>query len=169
MPARRMFLVVIAVLIVGFVAIQFVPVERTNPPVTNQINWDSPQTEALARAACMDCHSNETVWPWYSYIAPVSWLVVHDVNEGRSHMNMSTGHGQVNGGDMARQIERGNMPPLIYRLGHPNARLSADQQAQLIAGLQATFGGGPGGRPGQGSGGSAPTVPAPAATQEVTG
>jgi hypothetical protein len=140
MSARRMFLIVVVVFIVGTVAIQVVPVERTNPPVTRQINWDSPETEALARTACMDCHSNETVWPWYSYVAPVSWLVAHDVNEGRAQMNMSTGRGEVEGGDMARQIQRGNMPPQIYLILHPDARLNADQQAQLIAGLEATFG-----------------------------
>lgn len=166
MSAGKVFLGVVGVLILGFVAIQFVPVERTNPPVTYQVNWDSPETEALARAACMDCHSNETVWPWYSNVAPVSWLVAHDVNEGRGQMNMSTGQGELEGGDMARQIERGNMPPQIYLSMHPEARLTADQKTQLIAGLEATFGR-EGGR--EGSRESDQDAPAPVATEESSG
>ena len=141
MSGRRIFFGVLGVLILGVVVIQLVPVERTNPAVTYQVNWDSPETEALARAACLDCHSNETVWPWYSYVAPMSWLVTHDVNEGRGRLNLSTGHGEMEAGDMVRQIQRGQMPPQVYLIMHPEANLSADQQAQLISGLEATFGG----------------------------
>ena len=87
---RRSLLVVAGVLAVLFIGIQLIPINRTNPPVTTQIMWDSPQTEALARRACMDCHSNETTWPWYSYVAPVSWLVYLDTQRGRDEMNLST-------------------------------------------------------------------------------
>ena len=69
---RRIILVILGMLVVAFIAIQLIPASRTNPPVTTSLKWDSPQTEALARRACMDCHSNETVWPWYSYVAPAS-------------------------------------------------------------------------------------------------
>ena len=93
-PARRPIFVIIlslaaGLLAVGLIAIQLIPVNRTNPPVTAPIKWDSPTTEALARRACMDCHSNETVWPWYSYVAPASWLVYFDVQEARSRLNFS--------------------------------------------------------------------------------
>ena len=74
-----------------FVGIQFVPYghDHTNPPVTQGPKWDSPETEKLMRGACMDCHSDETVWPWYSNVAPVSWLVQKDVVQGRAYLNVS--------------------------------------------------------------------------------
>jgi hypothetical protein len=59
----RILLIIVGLLLVAFIGIQLIPVQRTNPPVTTQLKWDSPQTEALSRRACMDCHSNETVWP----------------------------------------------------------------------------------------------------------
>ena len=133
---------VIVVGLLGFLGLQLIPVSgRTNPPVVTQITWDSPQTEALMRDACMDCHSNETVWPWYSYVAPVSWLVVHDVEEGRSRLNLSERpFNRINSREMVEKIQEGQMPPAIYLMMHPNANLSADQKTQLIDGLQATFG-----------------------------
>lgn len=104
-------LAVVGVLLLGFIAIQFVPVNRTNPPVTTQIKWDSAQTEALATRACMDCHSNQTTWPWYSYVAPASWLIYYDVQRGRQELNLSTlgtagGPGQFtsHSGDLAYQV-----------------------------------------------------------------
>jgi len=119
----------------------FVPLfARTNPPVTFQINWDSPETERLMRAACYDCHSHETVWPWYSNIAPISWLVAKDVNEARRAMNLSTGRGEIEAEEMIEQIERGDMPLPIYVIMHPEANLSEAQKQALIAGIQASLG-----------------------------
>ncbi|MBI5081140.1 MAG: heme-binding domain-containing protein [Chloroflexi bacterium] len=72
-------LMISAVLLVAVViGMQLVPVWllKTNPPVTAEPKWDSEQTRALAKRACFDCHSNETVWPWYSNVAPVSWLII---------------------------------------------------------------------------------------------
>src|SRR5215831_3235209 len=78
-------------LIPALVLIQLIPFgrEHTNPPVTQEPAWDSPGTRELAKRACFDCHSNETVWPWYSRVAPVSWLTQRDVNGGRRHVNFS--------------------------------------------------------------------------------
>ena len=75
------------VLIIVFGAIQFVPYgkEHKNPEVLSVPQWDSPETKEFFNRACADCHSNETKWPWYSNIAPISWLVTHDVNKGREH------------------------------------------------------------------------------------
>ena len=72
----KKLMIVVAVLAGLFLAIQFVPYGRdhSNPPVIGEPTWNSPETRALAVRACFDCHSNETVWPWYSNIAPVSWL-----------------------------------------------------------------------------------------------
>lgn len=140
MSIRRVIVGIVAVAIVGFVILQFIPgFDITNPPVTQAIQWDSPETEQLIRAACYDCHSNETVWPWYSQIAPVKWLVVHDVDEGRQEMNLSTGR-RIEADEMIEQIERGEMPPRIYLPLHPEANLSAEQKAALIAGIEATLG-----------------------------
>ena len=84
--------VIILLVVIGlFLVIQFIPYGKDyiNPPVVSEPNWDNPQTRELAKKACFDCHSNETVWPWYSKIAPVSWLVYRDVVEGRQLMNFS--------------------------------------------------------------------------------
>jgi hypothetical protein len=79
------------VLIGALLLIQLVPYGRDhdNPPVQSEPPWDSPDTRALARQACFDCHSNETEWPAYANIAPVSWLVQRDVDEGRAVLNFS--------------------------------------------------------------------------------
>ncbi|MCA9908614.1 MAG: heme-binding domain-containing protein [Anaerolineae bacterium] len=140
--SRRLGIAIVVVVVIALlmVLIGNVATAHTNPPVTYTIQWDSPETEALARAACFDCHSNETVWPWYSYVAPMSILVAHDVEEGREKMNFSTGHGELEGREMAEQIERGAMPLGIYLPLHPEANLSDAQKAQLIQGLRATFG-----------------------------
>jgi hypothetical protein len=155
LPRRRLklrivVLVVIAILVVLFLAIQLVPVNRTNPAVTTPINWDSPQTEVLARRACMDCHSNETTWPVYSYIAPVSWLVYYDVQRGRSQLNLSTY--ATSGGQFAGS-PFGQSGDLAYQLG------------QLLAGGQR----GPGGFGDRGGFGGPPnggTFPTPAPGQQ---
>ena len=136
----RAVTIVVVVLVVGALLIQVLPVaQRTNPPVTATINWDSPETEALARAACFDCHSNETVWPWYGYIAPVSWLLVRHVDEGRGYVNFSTGEGDSDFDELLEQVEGGSMPPGYYKLMHQAANLNDAQRQQLIEGFQATF------------------------------
>jgi len=134
----------LVVLIGGFLLIQLVPYGRnhTNPPVVNEPNWDSPQTRALAQRACFDCHSNETVWPWYTNVAPFSWLAQNDADEGRRSLNFSAWVGQGRGGErpgeMAETIREGGMPPFFYLPTHPAARLTSAEQELLIAGLQAT-------------------------------
>jgi len=126
--------------LLGFIAIQFVPVNRTNPPVVSEPKWDSPQTEALARRACFDCHSNETEWPWYSYIAPISWNVADHVKDGRADFNISEWV-SGDGDEAAEKVEEGEMPLSQYLWMHPEARFTAEETKQLIAGLKATFGG----------------------------
>ena len=80
-------LVLITVIVA--VAIQFIPVDRSNPPVEEEIVV-APQIQAVLKRACYDCHSNETIWPWYSQVAPASWLLAWDVHEGREELNFST-------------------------------------------------------------------------------
>jgi mono/diheme cytochrome c family protein len=132
-------------LIIGGLAIQFISYghNHTNPPVAAEPQWNSQQTRDLAARACFDCHSNQTTWPWYSNIAPVSWLIQHDVQQGRAQLNFSQWGTAGRGADnAAEQIQRGTMPPSYYVLMHPTANLSAAEKQALIQGLNATTGGG---------------------------
>lgn len=76
------------IIFLALIGIQFVHVERTNPPVNAELKAP-PEIKTVLRNSCYDCHSNETKWPWYSYVAPVSWLITDHVNEGRRHLNFS--------------------------------------------------------------------------------
>jgi Haem-binding domain len=126
-------------LVVVFVAIQFVPYgwKHSNPPVTRDAPWPDAESERLARVACYDCHSNETDWPLYAYVAPMSWLVRHDVESGRDELNFSEWDDHSDADDAAEEIENGSMPPRQYKLVHPDARLSDADRAELIAALEA--------------------------------
>lgn len=129
--------------LVLFALAQAVPYGRshTNPPVTAEPAWDSPQTRALAARACFDCHSNLTTWKWYSNVAPISWLVQKDVNGGRSQFNFSEWDRpqDVSAGDLADAIRGGSMPPWFYTIVHGSAKLSGAEKDALIAGLNATL------------------------------
>lgn len=131
-------------LLVAFIVIQLVPYGRdhTNPPVAQEPSWDSSETRALAVTACFDCHSNETDWtPWYASVAPASWLVQHDVDEGRQILNFSewgTNPRAERAGELSEVIREGEMPPSQYLLLHPNAKLTNAQKQQLAQGLAAT-------------------------------
>lgn len=116
-------------LIVLFLAIQLVPVDRTNPPVQSDLKAP-PAAAAVLRRACYDCHSNETRWPWYSRIAPVSWLVAYDVKQGRRELNFSV-PGRQETDDILKVVRRGEMPPGIYLPAHPEARLTRADLAVL--------------------------------------
>lgn len=145
---RRIGVWALGALLVAFVAIQFLPIgrDRANPPVVAEPVWDSPQTRATFMRACGDCHSNQTRWPWYSAIAPASWLIARDVREGRAEFNISEwGRADNEGDDAAKLVQNGEMPPWFYLPLHPEARLSPAEQQQFIAGLIATFGGEAGG------------------------
>lgn len=133
---------VIGLPIVLFLAIQLIPVWllQNNPPVIAEPAWDSPETRALAQRACFDCHSNETAWPWYSRVAPVSWLITFDTIRGRRNLNFSEWGGEREGvEDIAELINNGEMPPANYLPLHPEASLTEAEKQQLIAGLQASL------------------------------
>jgi mono/diheme cytochrome c family protein len=134
---------IIGIMLAGFILIQLIPYGRnhSNPPVVAEPKWDSPRTKELAQRACFDCHSNETVWPWYSSIAPGSWLIYHDVVEGRSRMNFSEWNKPNRGASEAPQIVmEGEMPPFQYLLIHKNAILSSAEKEELAKGLAASLG-----------------------------
>ncbi|MFO0728025.1 MAG: heme-binding domain-containing protein [Myxococcota bacterium] len=135
---RRIGLAVPALLLLA----QLIRPERTNPPVTADIG--APQEiAALLRRACYDCHSNETVWPWYAQVAPVSWLLARDVNEGRRELNFSSWD-LVKPGSRGKKLKRAakeargrDMPPWFYLPMHPEARLSDAELATLTGWLDA--------------------------------
>ena len=123
-------------------AIQLVPYGRghRNPALRSEPPWDSPATRELARQACFDCHSNETQWPAYASIAPASWLVQHDVDEGRAALNFSEWQRpQREAAKASDELLDGEMPPTAYRLIHTHARLSAEERDRLVNGLAKTL------------------------------
>jgi len=135
---KRILLMGVAVLAVA----QFIPVARTNPPMDSSkaivaIIPVPSQVSAVIDRACQDCHSNHTVWPWYSQIAPISWFVVHDVNEGRRELNFSDwGHYTARRQDrklkeICEQVDNGNMPIAAYTLMHPQAKLAPSDRKTL--------------------------------------
>jgi Haem-binding domain len=134
------------VLVVAFALAQFTNPARTNPPVVQDMlanNASPPHVAALLRAACYDCHSYETTWPWYARVAPPSWLVVQDVVEGRKHLNLS----DWPAGDpdraakkldrMSEVIDYHEMPPKKYTLLHADARLTDANRKELTGWLDA--------------------------------
>lgn len=127
-------------MVLVMVGLQLVPYGRDhdNPPVEVEPDWASAETEQLAAVACADCHSNETEWPWYSNVAPGSWLVQKDVEDGRAAWNWSEGTGD--GDDAADTVADGEMPPRRYTMVHTDARLSTRERTDLAAGLELTFG-----------------------------
>ena len=135
---------VIAIVVV-FGLIQLVPYGRAhdNPPVVSEPRWDSPETRALVVRACFDCHSNETTWPWYSHVAPMSWLVQSHVDDGRRALDFSDwSRTYRKAHDAAHAVTQSEMPLWSYTLIHPAARLSADERRALADGLSATLGSG---------------------------
>ena len=121
-----------------FAVIQLVPFghDHTDPPVLKEPAWDSPQTRDLAKRACFNCHSNQTTWPWYSNVAPVSWLTQRDVNGGRRHLNFSEwSKPQRHAGHVIEEIKSGDMPPWFYLPMHPEAKLTDAEKSALIAGF----------------------------------
>lgn len=144
--SARVWTTLVAAAGIVLVGIQAIPYgrEQTNPPVIAEPQWDSPVTRDLARRACYDCHSNETEWPWYSRVAPVSWLVSQDVDKGRAVLNFSEWQRpQEEAGESAGAVLEGEMPPWIYTVMHSHARLTDAEQTTLARGLRATLGTGP--------------------------
>lgn len=135
---RRLFKVSLLGLAGALVVAQAFRIDRTNPPVASDVAA-GPEVQPLLRRACYDCHSRETVWPWYSHVAPVSWLLAHDVGEGRAELDFSTWDAYPAAkkrkklAESAEEIEEGEMPPWYYVLMHPEARLTATDRALLRA------------------------------------
>ncbi|MGB1250201.1 MAG: heme-binding domain-containing protein [Candidatus Promineifilaceae bacterium] len=134
-----------------FILIQLIPVDRSNPPVLREVAWDSAETRDIAVRACYDCHSNETVWPAYSYVAPISLIVAHHVEDGRRVLNFSDWDRANHADDMIELIESGDMPLDSYLPLHPEAKLTDAEKATLIAGIKNTLANDPAVEPQHGS------------------
>ncbi len=119
-----------------FVVIQFIPVKRYNPPITSEINTP-PEVKNVLQRSCYDCHSNETDWHFYSYVAPVSWLVARDVNKGREELNFSEWNKYDNKKrnkkikEIDKEVAEGEMPMKLYLITHPSADLTENEK-QII-------------------------------------
>ncbi len=129
----------LAAVFLGVAAAQTVRFERSNPPPTGTVQ--APATiDAALRGACYDCHSNETRWPWYSAVAPASWLVHRDVVEGRRRLNFSSwADYALDCGTLVQKLEHlrqrvaaGDMAPWYYRALHPTARWTAAERNEFL-------------------------------------
>lgn len=130
---------IIVATVVLLAAIQIVPVSAHNAPVVPSHSIYSvqampPQVRSVFENSCNDCHSSETHWPWYSHIAPVSWIVAHDVREGRKHVNFSEWgtYSPKKQEDklelICEQVTNGDMPDAMYAFFHRQSRLTQDQR-----------------------------------------
>ena len=140
---KRFLRITLLVALGTLILIQLVPYGRdhTNPSSRIEPAWHSPEVRDLAQRACFDCHSNETKWPWYSHVAPVSWLVQRDVEKGRHEMNFSEwDRPQDEAHEAAEMVREGKMPLSYYLPTHPDAKLTPAEKETLIAGLVAMFG-----------------------------
>ena len=137
---RKKINIGLGVLALIFVAIQFVPVERTNPPITDEVNWANEETREIAKKACFDCHSHESIWPWYSYVAPLSFRIAHHVNHGREYLNFSDWSQPNEDFDEIKEvIDEGEMPLWDYLLMHSDAKLTPEETEALLSGLYETY------------------------------
>lgn len=127
---------VVGALVVLFGIIQFLPIDKTNPPTEQEIEAPKEVVQVFKRA-CYNCHSYKTSWPWYSSVAPLSWLVAHDVRDGREKINFTAWQavGPKKEAELVEQIwltvETGIMPPWFYRFVHPESKITEREKASI--------------------------------------
>ena len=140
----KLFKIAGSVVFLALIVMQLFRPARTNPASDPSASFQaivkpSQQVASSLKRACNDCHSNQTVWPWYSHVAPASWLVVNDVNEGRAHLNFSNwtqpgAEGEKPDiGEICSEVQAGKMPLRGYTLLHPQAKLSSQEVEALCA------------------------------------
>ncbi len=139
---RRWTVRIVVALVLVFLVAQVIPVARTNPPVdpaktmAAHISVPGDVSSTLQRA-CQDCHSNQTTWPWYSQVAPISWLLVRHVSEGRRELNMSEWaqyqprRKERKLKELCEQVQKGKMPIASYLILHPDAQLSEQERGRI--------------------------------------
>ena len=136
MKDRKPLRVILIIFVLAIVVAQFVPVTRDNPPVGADFDG-AVAVEQVLKKSCYDCHSNETIWPWYSYVAPASWLVASDVSEARKKLDLSD-WGLMPSEKQARvaeavweEVAKGDMPLSQYLLMHSDAKPTDADKAVL--------------------------------------
>ena len=128
---RKIFLGIVGLLTACFILIQFIPVERDHPLIRADLKVP-PEVKAILKRSCYDCHSQETRWPWYSYVAPVSWMISDDVRKGRKHLNFtmwdqySDKKKEIVKDHIYEEVNGGTMPLPIYLTMHPEARFTEE-------------------------------------------
>ena len=135
-----LYVVVGGIVLLGLMQLLPIGRDHTNPAVVSEPQWSSPEARALAKEHCFQCHSNETEWPWYSNIAPASWLIQFAVNEVRDKLNFSnwdTNSEELD--ELTEVIQEGEMPPIQYWLFHPNSHLNDQQKQELIDALNSSI------------------------------
>jgi hypothetical protein len=131
------------IIIIILIIVQFIPAELPEVNTINEgdllVNEEIPEdVQMILRNSCYDCHSNETVYPWYSYVAPASWLVIRDTNEGREHLNFSDWQSISKRkkikhlDEMAEEVEKGAMPLPVYTVIHRNAKMDDEDKEKLF-------------------------------------
>jgi len=141
MPRVRNRGIAFGVGLLALLAAQLVPVDRSNPPVQADVP-SPPEVKAILQRSCYACHSNETVWPWYGYVAPVSWMLAKDVRDARHELNFSKWKAYRHDErkrlleEILEQIDEGQMPPWSYLLLHPDARVTGQERNALRAWLR---------------------------------
>lgn len=134
----------ITLLVVLFI-INSIPVNMSNPPISSDIKTPN-NLKKILRESCYDCHSNETIWYWYTEYAPISWLIAHDVNEGREYLNFSTWDKYTRSeqkellSESIETIQEGEMPMKIYELMHPDAKINKDEMNTLTTWVNKEYG-----------------------------
>jgi hypothetical protein len=132
--AKTTLLIFVAAVLVA----QVVRIDKSNPPVHSDTSMD-PEIKSILARVCYNCHSNETVWPWYSNVAPVSWLLASDVHDGRRHVNFS--EWDTYGPDVrarmfkaiTEEVRDHDMPPWYYSLVHREAHLTPEERDRILA------------------------------------
>jgi hypothetical protein len=138
---KKIILYIVAGGIILLGLIQLIPFghNHTNPSIVSEPKWSNPEARALVKEHCFQCHSNETSWPWYSNVAPASWLLQFDVDAARRKFNFSDWNnnpGEI--GEMTEVIQSGSMPPVQYWIFHPSSRLNSQQKQDLINALSSS-------------------------------
>jgi hypothetical protein len=134
----RLFIVAIGILLI---AAQFVPVDRTNPPVRSAL-MAPPAVMIVLKESCFDCHSHHTTWPWYSRVAPFSWMLARHVEQGRKDLNFSDWPlfdfqtQAIIMKEIEDAVTENKMPLQSYVWGHPEAKLDADERAVILEWVQ---------------------------------
>ncbi len=130
------WILIVSGIVCLFIIIQMVPVQTSNPPSRTALKITG-KARPIMKKACLDCHSQETDWPWYSEVAPVSWFIINDVKEGREHLNFSTWYEYEDEKkikiyeEIIEVLEKDEMPLPAYKWLHPEARLTP-QEKEII-------------------------------------